>query len=924
MTQPAEAAYPGLLLGLFLVGETDIDSGHMLGLVRPPRDQHLKAFRALVASALPGSAVVSRQYAFLTLHGWEINEDLEETVRIHEVATTDGLVRIRFVYQRPKLGIVVKGRPGPDIPLGFLFCDFRSTVRDLFVEIERQLPSLSQAFVASSLFFLDRNGWPVSREQEALLDVIEIVTNNTVHVSSFRGHYTHRPSFQAIAQRDVLSPNPAALQGRPVSPTVVYTSASLPVSSMLPLQDPNGSCFLSPVTETADLGMETVLGLKSAWGGAEGYNESLKQSLSSASCNYEILLSYVHSEASDLVCPLKEALQALGYSVFLDIDCIHGGVDWQDTLNEAISNCCLFVPLITMQYGNTLWTNREIKLADVLGKTVIPVNLLNSWPPKCLAIQFAATQFIAWGKSEEAIHHRATAVATSIAEHYQRDLQQNGSDQLGDSLATQPLDKTVPAMEVSPTASSPLLVPKRLSSLRKAPSVRKKSTLKSYASDLPESLPATYRQEIQESRQGKPLVVISCHPAQREGFVDGLVRALERKDCEVWCSTDIGSAAGEGSQERLEKGMVFQEKADEAGVVVFVLSKEFASSSFCEEQVYYCEQRKRIIPLIFEPIQMPNWMAMLIGTSTFVSCQSSSYMATLLERVQSALSPSESKEELKEMLKQKAKIAQLCTSLSDQLPHGKHVYISGGTSFFSACGKEVCQELGKQFAKDPEIVLVTGGFFGVGETVGQSFFEERKRLGRPHGVCHVVAERDDQDKSFQTRQNADGSFPAVPYGDTLFVGDSVRERETVTPKVLDLCVLIEGGPGAAFEAQQFVWNSHRVVPMQLTGGAAGGKFNVPQSIFVKPAGVAQADWSLLREESATPAEVAAATVRIARVLLSEKPLGAGCSSPLLKPSLPRSDTMPVRDSADIRSATSKRTLSTSDSPIPFNTRNRKK
>lgn len=39
---------------------------------------------------------------------------------------------------------------------------------------------------------------------------------------------------------------------------------------------------------------------------------------------------------------------------------------------------------------------RQVKLADVLGKFIIPVSFLDHWPPKCLAIQFATTQYIDW------------------------------------------------------------------------------------------------------------------------------------------------------------------------------------------------------------------------------------------------------------------------------------------------------------------------------------------------------------------------------------------------------------------------------------------------------------------------------------------------------------------------------------------------
>lgn len=39
-----------------------------------------------------------------------------------------------------------------------------------------------------------------------------------------------------------------------------------------------------------------------------------------------------------------------------------------------------------------------------------------------------------------------------------------------------------------------------------------------------------------------------------------------------------------------------------------------------------------------------------------------------------------------------------------------------------------------------------------------------------------------------------------------------------------------GGPGAAHEAEQFIWNDNIVIPVVVTGGAAGGKFGIPSKI----------------------------------------------------------------------------------------------
>ena len=45
------------------------------------------------------------------------------------------------------------------------------------------------------------------------------------------------------------------------------------------------------------------------------------------------------------------------------------------------------------------------------------------------------------------------------------------------------------------------------------------------------------------------------------------------------------------------------------------------------------------------------------------------------------------------------------------------------------------------------------------------------------------------------------------------------------------CICPPGGPRAAHEAQEFMWNEHVVIPVKCTGGAAGGKFDVPEEIF---------------------------------------------------------------------------------------------
>lgn len=842
------------LVGVCLCSEVACSPrDQVIGTVYQPLEsrpqQTLQQLRKDISTSL-SETLGQRNFVFLTSHGWEVNRDLEGVVNLSNVLTSEGIVNIRLDYDKPRLGIVIEGPP--DIPVGFIFCSLLQSITDLANEIANQLPSLYSSLSSKQFCFLDRNSWPISLDQQNSLSVLDIATSNCVKIRCSRSSFSRRTSMIE--------------GGHEKSEHRFSISDSMPLD-FFSSADTNPREALSPISEKPD-------SIEQPWKSSD-YTDT-KMELSDT-VPFEILLSYVHTEAGNYALLLKTALEGLGYSVFLDIHCIEGGKDWQDVLNSAITNCTLFIPLITMQYGKTLWTNREIKLADVLQKVIFPVNFNENWPPKCLAIQFATTQYIPGNLSsttgaevtpESFLEEDANEIAMKISEQYKKEqVSVTASRIASDSGEMEVGVPTLIARQSTEIFSEPAKTPPSAGlavpfGFANTLTSRRRSALKSYASNLPDSISEQYRVAVSESRAGKPLIVISCSPKQRE-FAEGLVLKLQKDNCEVWCSCDVSDRTDE------DKSAIFQLKVDEAGAVIFILSKDFADDTFCEQQVYYCEQRKRIIPLIFEPHEMPNWMSTLIGTSTFINCKSQSYLTALLDRVSTVLNPSKAENELKQMLKQKAEISTLCSQLDDKMPKGDHVYISGGTKFFSKNGEAISKEIGRQLANEEEVILVTGGFYGVGDTVGRSFFEERERLNRPHGVCHVVAERDEQDKSSQTRQNPDRTFPPVPYGDTLFFGSSIRQREKLTPRVVRICVLIEGGPGAAFEAQQFVWNGHHVIPIRITGGAAGGSFNVPSIVLIRPPNVMESDWSVLGDESSSPSDIGSAVVRIVRTLKSQ-------------------------------------------------------
>lgn len=68
-----------------------------------------------------------------------------------------------------------------------------------------------------------------------------------------------------------------------------------------------------------------------------------------------------------------------------------------------------------------------------------------------------------------------------------------------------------------------------------------------------------------------------------------------------------------------------------------------------------------------------------------------------------------------------------------------------------------------------------------------------------------------QDRSQQARQNRDHTFQLVPYGKTVYIGQSVREREIIVSRVFDICILVEG-------------EFFRAIPKQMEGGSTDWDF----------------------------------------------------------------------------------------------------
>ncbi|XP_064603291.1 uncharacterized protein LOC135468797 isoform X2 [Liolophura sinensis] len=846
-----------LLVGILLTSDCDLSRYSCLGLIQIT-DYHLSRsrlddMRNLICAQLN---TIPSQFAFMSTQGWPVTREQERYVYARNIVSENSTLSIQRVYDTPRIG--VKAKSG--LSLGFVFVDYDCAVDQLREIVESQLPFFRG--MSTNYQFLDMNTWPISTAQEKELTVLDILNGSCIHVCtdvSIRATLDFQTNSRDSFNSDV-GPAPKRLRG------------------------------------VRELSYRSSKDIDRRHSDDSGSTEQVEPK--------QILISYVRAEAAQHALDLKQYLSEFGYSVYLDVHEIKTGVDWQDSLNFAVTNCEVFVPLVTPRYGETQWTNREVKLADVLSKFILPVSFIDDWPPRCLAIQFATTQYI--------YHRKELPTGGDLSPFI------NGhTGNQNDSRNWRDEDVRHVALEIGHRIST-----FRETTARGLVLVKQTSMLKSYPSGLPLGMEGL--DDVTSDREGKPLIVISLHPDQSH-LGKELTKLLENQNYEVWCSTELDFAeddtirlsqselqllrSSQSSQScdttdsSVDSRKQFQEKANEAGLVIVVLSQSFALSKTCQQQVYYCEHRKRMIPFVCEEFTFPGWLSMLLGNTTFETMKNPSYKESLLSRVKQALDPSAKDNPMDEI--NEARLMQFVQRVWKQIPREYCVYISGGTKFHNSSTEMICRAIGQSLAKLERVTLVTGGFYGVMESVSRGFYEETQRIWKNHKVWHILPERDPTNMSKKALQNRDGTFKALSFGKTMFCGSSVRERETIVARAFDICVLVEGGPGSAHEAEQFAWSDRIVIPIRATGGAAGGLFGVPQKIFKVPQCVSEDDWTILSQKTCSPTEIGNAVSRIISSIFKKPKIGV---KPTTKKVITKGKKLPKAETLSKPSLTTMKTI----------------
>ncbi|KAH9527297.1 hypothetical protein DERF_001323 [Dermatophagoides farinae] len=613
----------------------------------------------------------------------------------------------------------------------------------------------------------------------------------------------------------------------------------------------------------------------------------------------QIMISYVRHEAADHAIQLKKTLLECGFSVYLDVHEIQMGSDWQDSLNSAVQNCNYFVPLITQNYGRTQWTNREIKLADVKQKHIIPINFLDLWPPECLAIQFATTQYISWnpqsdandpnnrydGKTwpSEAIYGVTKLIKERIYKLSQR-IQSTAIDDITINNTDNNRQQTNRKLIVISAHPEQQQASARIKSILsdkydvwcsndfKDFDVGTKTVNKDNNTSSSLSSSSPYRNRFDQdlttiseenSTITRPTQDYARHIAenckQRPKSVPNNDRLEINKKKELSRVFSYGETTHHSSfsPDKLDHLQCFQRKVSQSSLIIILSSEQYFKSKTSEEHVYYCGQRLATIHVQYDDSPSPVWFTKLTSHDHPLKYKSSTFDDDLLNRVSRTLDP-----DCKEIKYYDHMIKCLADMMKKNMPDQEtcvFVFGSTNTDNLDPRTNQICQEIGKELAKIVKnINIITNGTYGAGDIVAHTFYQERctnqqttqKSIG---SVFHIVPERQD---------DLDVTPKKVSYGQTIFLGQSTKERDSVIARMLDTALLIGGDKDAAREIEEFIWNDHFVIPIKSTGGAAGGEFEVPQKMFTCPIGVDENRWAVLSQTDATPRDVAKAVVDI--------------------------------------------------------------
>jgi hypothetical protein len=86
----------------------------------------------------------------------------------------------------------------------------------------------------------------------------------------------------------------------------------------------------------------------------------------------KIFVSYSRRDAGDFANQISRHLSSSNHDIFTDIDSIKVGEIWSNTIEQNISNCDIFIVIVTHGALDSPHVEREVLQAQGEKKTIIP------------------------------------------------------------------------------------------------------------------------------------------------------------------------------------------------------------------------------------------------------------------------------------------------------------------------------------------------------------------------------------------------------------------------------------------------------------------------------------------------------------------------------------------------------------------------
>eukprot|EP00927_Polykrikos_kofoidii_P023049 TRINITY_DN21342_c0_g1_i1.p1 TRINITY_DN21342_c0_g1~~TRINITY_DN21342_c0_g1_i1.p1 ORF type:complete len:2035 (-),score=330.97 TRINITY_DN21342_c0_g1_i1:125-6229(-) len=188
--------------------------------------------------------------------------------------------------------------------------------------------------------------------------------------------------------------------------------------------------------------------------------------------------------------------------------------------------------------------------------------------------------------------------------------------------------------------------------------------------------------------------------------------------------------------------------------------------------------------------------------------------------------------------------------LEEELGDTPRICVLGSVEFQNVATEALTAALARQLsgAFGENVSFLTGGMPGVQRTFAEHC-GDRARL------WNLLPE---------------GEVSGYGVGRDIHVGSHFKDRRRLFGRLGDIYVVIEGGPGVAFEARSALLRGAAILPLKRAGGAGGGLFDFPMEALQRPPCASEEQWSLMGRADVSVEESAAAAVQVVKAFVMER------------------------------------------------------